>query len=635
MAINNQYITVNNIQQTLQARLIPTITVWNRLESRPRTDNFDRALRAEVRDALWMLTKQWQMGEFRGDDAGSPVTAKIHVDTTRITKYQADSKVIQPFDESVPLEAKVEQRHIPFFSGDQAISLDIRMQMGRQWLKMVASIGSGFKSEYLAEYPIDEPDPDNKDDALICAHKESWSHFAAVAGKAMDGYKLYRYLISNAANVASNNITNTDPEKTELDSRGNDFIAWFERMYLQPIDPENNAWLKEHLEYQFNTSAPKKGAEKVMVAEEYYHGHLDWFNLDVDPNQDNLGEVPDAPTDVEDKIVESFMPTPLNFDGMPNTRWWTFEDSLTNFGDIKPDTQDLNKLLLMEFGLIYANDWFLFPLTMPAGSIAKVRGLSVTNVFGERFWIEAAGSGQDDDWQRWNMYSLSVKGLGVQQADTSVLILPSTEQKLEGKPTEEIRMIRDEVANMVWAVEKRVPLPHGTSKPGAEAAQELFRQYQRIFDQQVEDGAATPDSPPEYKANIRYEIMNTVPENWIPFIPTHKNTGPNNNRAIQLQRASMPRILKNQDPGDFDKVKPRTNLVREGLDKTVPEAYFIHEEEVPRAGTVLTQSFQRSRWYQGKVVNWFGVRKMTGRGEGSSGLAFDRIVPVPRNSEDS
>ena len=30
---------------------------------------------AEVRDALWMLTRQWQMGEFEGDDAGSPIEA--------------------------------------------------------------------------------------------------------------------------------------------------------------------------------------------------------------------------------------------------------------------------------------------------------------------------------------------------------------------------------------------------------------------------------------------------------------------------------------------------------------------------------------------------------------------------------
>ena len=54
----------------LRERRFPTVTVWNRLEGRPRTRDFDRALRAEVRDALWMLTRQWQLGEFRGDDAG-------------------------------------------------------------------------------------------------------------------------------------------------------------------------------------------------------------------------------------------------------------------------------------------------------------------------------------------------------------------------------------------------------------------------------------------------------------------------------------------------------------------------------------------------------------------------------------
>ena len=35
------------------------------------TMSFDRALRVEVRDALWMLTRQWQTGEFQGEDAGS------------------------------------------------------------------------------------------------------------------------------------------------------------------------------------------------------------------------------------------------------------------------------------------------------------------------------------------------------------------------------------------------------------------------------------------------------------------------------------------------------------------------------------------------------------------------------------
>src|SRR5215472_18420599 len=117
---------VADIKVALAQRTIPTITTWNRLEGRPRSQSFDRALHAEVRDALWMLTKQWQMGEFRGSDAGSPVFAKLKIDTTRLTKYRPDAQAAQPFEYAVPLDAKVERRPIPLVAGGRAIALDVR-----------------------------------------------------------------------------------------------------------------------------------------------------------------------------------------------------------------------------------------------------------------------------------------------------------------------------------------------------------------------------------------------------------------------------------------------------------------------------------------------------------------------------
>jgi hypothetical protein len=71
-----------NLPDALRHRVHPAVGLWNRLEGRPRTTDFDRALRAEVRDALWLLTRQWQVGEFRGSDGGSPVTATYSVATT-------------------------------------------------------------------------------------------------------------------------------------------------------------------------------------------------------------------------------------------------------------------------------------------------------------------------------------------------------------------------------------------------------------------------------------------------------------------------------------------------------------------------------------------------------------------------
>ena len=81
----------------------PAVVGWNRLEGRPRTANFERALRAEVRDALWFLTRQWQFGEFQGEDAGSPVEVRTAVRTDGLQHYAVARDRALPYDPAVPL----------------------------------------------------------------------------------------------------------------------------------------------------------------------------------------------------------------------------------------------------------------------------------------------------------------------------------------------------------------------------------------------------------------------------------------------------------------------------------------------------------------------------------------------------
>ena len=50
----------------------PAIVTWNRLEGRPRKNDFSQSIRAEIRDPLWMLARQWQLGEFQHE-------AQLHV----------------------------------------------------------------------------------------------------------------------------------------------------------------------------------------------------------------------------------------------------------------------------------------------------------------------------------------------------------------------------------------------------------------------------------------------------------------------------------------------------------------------------------------------------------------------------
>ena len=85
----------------------PTIiTVWNRVEPHRRTDNLVPGLRAEVRDPLWMLTRQWQMGELRGEDAGSPAYVRLVTKHAELTHWVVSSGgTATVLDGKKPIEA--------------------------------------------------------------------------------------------------------------------------------------------------------------------------------------------------------------------------------------------------------------------------------------------------------------------------------------------------------------------------------------------------------------------------------------------------------------------------------------------------------------------------------------------------
>ncbi len=607
---------VLNMSEAVVARLHPAITRWNRLEGRPRTHTFDRALTAEVRDALWMLTRQWQMGEFQGDDAGSPVLARACIDLVPITRFQAGPGPARPLDLDRPLEATVENRPLPLWAGAQYLSLDLRLLIGRRWLKLLAreaarpgGLTADYHDEYRQQYRVRIPSPTQTAAAAICAHPDAWQQVSAAADRAMDGVALLAHLTEPGGHAYDGvgAAASDEPKLTALATR---LADWFADLILTPAAAKPDAWVPSRLEYQFGVAAADGAQEFVMRAEEYSQGHLDWHALERRPREKQLGEPPAAPSTPE-RRVQTFLPASIVFEGMPNTRWWAFEDRRTNFGEVRPDSTDLGKLLLLEFGLVYANDWFVLPHTVPIGTVTEVKGIAVSTVFGERFWVEPIRELPAEDWQRWSMFALTPDVAEERPPAVRLVLLPATPNLQESAPVEEVVFIRDEMANMVWGIERRVPLPSGNSRSGSETAREYFAQLQRLVPR-------PPGPLPRAAAPIRYQVMNTVPEHWIPFIPAHVDGSV---REIQLQRAALPRILEGAS-GRPDKVRPRTTLLRHGL----PKAYFLHEEEVPRAGAVVTQTYQRSRWLGGKVVTWFGARKQTGRGEGYSGLRFDGLV---------
>lgn len=592
-------LSLKQLQAALQAKATPTITMWNRLEGRPRTADFDRALRADVRDALWMLSRQWQLGELTGDDAGSPLSAQVEIATTHLGHTVA-ADVTTPYSDEQPLEQSIEKQRIAFVRGTSKIQLDLRVQLGRHWNKLLGSASlSAYVAPYRARYAFSLPAADRTTDAAdVHAHVAARQYLSAIAGRCTDGGELYLHLATPGAR-ASDGIAISDPAHApSLDALGARLVEWFDTLYSQPAGP--TSWQPSRLCYRFACTAPTEHGTKTLAADTYPGGHLDWHSFDV-VTTDNHGRATPLTT-----TTKSLLPAPLVFDGMPNTRWWKFEDSKTAFAGVSPSTTDIGKLLLIEFALVYANDWFLIPCSLPAGSLADVRALVVTNSFNERFWISAAGSGAANAWQDWRMFVQTPRNAVA--ADTTLFLSPAVPKIQDGEPLEEVFFVRDETANMVWAVETKVPLITGEARPGGEVG----RERQRYF---------TPATPPieePFHAPIYYQPIRSVPENWIPFIAVHSS---GSQREIQLQRSRMLRLVD----GSRAKIEPATVTVREGLDRPVKQPFYIREEEIPRAGTRITRAFQRTRWRDGRTFVWLAMARETGRGEDRSRLAFDQI----------
>ncbi len=236
-----------NLKVVIAGRSAPGVTMWNRLEGRPSAETFERALRAEVRDALWMLTRQWQMGEFRGDDAGSPIAAKVRVETTPLQKYRAAQEV-EALSTTIPLETRVEQMPIPFVLGGRAMSLDIRLLMGRYWLKLVAARArrAGRLHQGVSSRGAGSPRPGAHRRRRPCGGPGS---HAGGRGPRDGRLKLYAHLKRRTDNGVGRHRHRSPASRrrpTRLESG-----SWPGSIGCSMHPAQPDAWVPDRLEYQF------------------------------------------------------------------------------------------------------------------------------------------------------------------------------------------------------------------------------------------------------------------------------------------------------------------------------------------------------------------------------------------------
>jgi hypothetical protein len=581
-----------------------SITTWIKLEPRSRNADMNAGLQARIYDPLWLLARQWQVGEFQGEDNGSPASARWVGECARFTRYYpgplptVGSIQGQTFDgNSQPLEMLVERE--PALPKTGALEkLCFAVDAGSHFFRILGqqALSKDYAQAFKNKYAFTQLSP-NERSAL---DEASLAFFDVISPRAMDGRKLYASMKAAlkpappAKPGLPSDLGIVPADAAEVRSAAESWLQWYETLIDEPGAP-NATWSPERMEYGFSIAARMSDGEKVLTSREYFSGHLDWQDFNVQDGI-SIGANNDAPPAIMTRTV---IPAPVTYSGMPAPRFWEFEDARVDFGAVNAAPEDLARMLLVEFAVSYGNDWFVIPIDLPVGSLCRTRSLVVTNTFDERFLIRAASEldGQFATWRIFQLSSLTPPGRSAIVTDPNsalFLLPPALPQTLESVPLEEVLFLRDEMANMAWAVERVIE----------NAAEQPLNRF--------EQERYAPAPAPEQSEAAVYQLATGTPGNWIPLLPVQSETG------LRLKRGVVLRI---DGPPQFIAARGRLlNPENGGSD-----GLSIFEEEIPREGIRITRRYELARWHDGSTHLWIGRRKIVGRGEGSSGLKFDTV----------
>jgi hypothetical protein len=560
---------------------MPGFTPQFRLEGRSRNGDDDSGLEMKTADPLWMLGRQWQFGEFKGEDNGSPIAAYANFRKEMLNFYSFLNSGTKKEIGDLPLEALVE-------------AVDLRPAKLRDKIR----IGQKFEELIIANFPLIEAEDLIKklrtEFALSIEgkpDKKSKNYFSLMAGNVIDGGRL-------CDKIQKNEFPN--PDFLQLETVINKLKNWFRNFCLPAQD--GSSWQSKNLIHQFSVLGEK---DIELKAPDYQSGHLDWYSFD-------NADIAINPTE-NTKDSDVFMPVRVSFAAMPDKRLFSFEDSKLDLSGLEVDQADLIKLMIIDFSLVFDNDWFTIPFEMEPGEICWINRITVKDVFGITTIINNdIDTGQylnSNPLKVWDAFKIRSSDLLRERAQNNEELYKKDEQFLylppvatfrqESRPLEEILFLRDEYANMVWALEKTVRNELGKPVNGYDLHLELNGPFL---------------NPDERKSTMpQFRLATQVPTNWIPYLPFHVE---NNDSNIELRRAVMMRNESSLEPEDID---PLSTLAQNDL-------LTIREEAIPRTGVRVQLTKQRVRGTDGKTYIWLGRKVLAGRGEGSSGLKFDQLL---------
>lgn len=581
------------------------------VEPRIRKDDLTQALSMKVYDPLWLLSRQWQMGEFRANNAGTAVSVKCVVRQEDCSKdpIEPDTEKVNP---AIDLMVRVESAmHYIEMLGKPATP-----EARQQLQATIAQLRKDYKIDWGGtESYILDCEATREAEAGLNAQRIKFA--STFRNKAFDGYQLYL------------------DKKKENSAIAKSYTRWFEDQYLPAgADGSSNShWQEQALNYEIKLQA----GMHHFKGDRYQGGRLSWYTVDDDTKDNRI---------TGDRQVIASLPTPAQYPGAPNKRLWQFEDRSVYMGNSVEQQSQANEMFL-KFATLYSNDWMLIPLKTDIGKYIVVEEIEVKNTFGILQKIKRrSGFGDnvnplDEPWQ---MFTNTKYGTtDGRHVGNGLFYAPQLVTTLEGVPVEEVELLRDEMANMVWGVEKTVSDGCGSTLDEQQKAVWLKSIVDELYEknrEKPEPGKVTfsqngdVDRKGGEQCAYSYTLQTHVPYNWIPFVPEHiKEEGPFESyfklwgREMVLRRGKMPCHILTEKGFERKPVLPVSSILRKGLDggEDQYKPLFINEEEVQQTGIRLTKNYQRARWLNGKTYLWLGMYKKLAKFSENSGLEFDTL----------
>jgi len=589
----------------------PSITSWTKLEVRSRQADMRTSLNARVFDPLWLLARQWQVGEFQGEDAGMPVMARVRAQTTMLSRVHLGdlppNTVTQAaaYDPAqTPLEAMVERQPMRPAGVDDARMLRLAVEAGLHFLLMLEQqpLSKKYRPALIARFALQAPA------VLAEADEETSRYVATMVGRAPDARRMAEAIRAGggAALTQDTALKIAVKDRAEVQQTAANWLKWYDGLFNEPASAADDAWMPPRMEYALTVAGQLSEDpfdQRPLTAAEFSDGHLDWSSFDLN-FEVNLGTERDHKFS---QVTETTVPAPVLFRGAPAPRYWELEEGRIEYGLMPVGPTDLAQLLMIEYASSYGNDWFVVPLTLPVGSLTRTQSLVVTDSFGVQSLLRPLGD-RALPAPQWSMFQLAhLRRSGNEEplppASNLFFLPPTLARSLQSPAVEDVLFMRDEMANIAWAIERAIESPVEQSMTRTDTTSP------------VQDSAGdTGAQPPSADALPRYLLSSTVPSHWIPLLPVQLK-GPGDHIISRLRRGA---VL--QPDGSHIVHRARGTILNKD------PALLMFDEEVPREGVHVSRHYQLARWLEGSTCVWMALRKGVGRGEGSSGLRFDSVI---------